>query len=159
MGEFSNYHLARMIADSAQRFAERPATRIEGPDGQWQVLTYREFHEAIVRAACALVDVGVQPGDRVAILSANRPEWSIVDLAVASAGAVSVPIFATSTVEQVRHVVTDSGARLVFVAGTRELATVREASAAPRVISFDELDEVSGIGDKLLAEIRPHVRL
>ena len=51
MGEFGNYHLARMIADSAQRFAERPATRIEGPDGQWQVLTYREFHEAIVRAA------------------------------------------------------------------------------------------------------------
>lgn len=156
MGEFGNYHLARMIADSAQRFADRPATRIEGPDGQWQVLTYREFHEAIVRAACALVDLGVQPGDRVAILSANRPEWSIVDLAVASAGAVSVPIFATSTVEQVRHVVTDSGARLVFVAGTRELATVREASAAPRVISFDELDEVSSLASLLATDHSRH---
>ena len=108
----SDYHLARMIAGSAQRLADRPATRVEGPDGSWQVWTYREFHERIRTLAAALVAGGLGLGDRVAILSGNRPEWSLADFAVLAAGGITVPVFANSTVEQVRHVLTNSGARI-----------------------------------------------
>lgn len=123
----STFHLARMIADSAERFADRPATRVEGPDGQWTTTSYAGFHRQILAFARALVARGIQPGDRIAIFANNHPEWSIADLGALSAGAVVVPVFAASTAEQVRHILLDSGSRMVVVAGQREAEIVAEA--------------------------------
>ncbi|MEL4503335.1 long-chain fatty acid--CoA ligase [Luteococcus sp. H138] len=150
----STFHLARMIADSATRFADRPATRVEGSDGSWQVDDYPTFHAKILGLARALVARGLQPGDRVMVFSNNRPEWSVCDLGALSAGLIVVPVFATSTAAQVRHILTDSGARLAFVAGQREADLLGQAcgdDVTVDAISFDPVPGLASVAD-LLAE-------
>jgi long-chain acyl-CoA synthetase len=114
-------HLAGLLARSVTLFADEPAVRIH--DGQgWQVQTYAEFGAKVRTLAARLIDRGLAPGDRVAIFSPNRPEWSLVDFACAEAGLVSVPLYATSTADQVRHIVRDSGSKLIFVDGADRVA-------------------------------------
>jgi long-chain acyl-CoA synthetase len=83
-------------------------------DGSWTDVTCAQAAAQIRSAALGLIAQGVQPGDRVAILSATRYEWPIIDFAILSIGAVTVPIYETSAPEQIRHVLNDSGAVLVF---------------------------------------------
>ncbi|WP_420176520.1 AMP-dependent synthetase/ligase [Luteococcus sp. OSA5] len=163
----STFHLARMLADSAERFADRPATRVEGPDGEWQVVSYADFHAQVQQAARALVELGVEPGDRVAIFSNNRPEWSIADFATLAVGAIVVPIFAASSADQVRHILADSGARTIFVAGARELQLVQQATdalshpgpeggAATQPVEVFSFDEVPGLTSLRTLMARDH---
>ncbi len=83
-------------------------------DGAWIDVTAAEVAGQIRSVARGLIAEGVQPGDRVAVFSATRYEWPIIDFAILSVGALTVPIYETSSVEQVRHVLSDSGAVLVF---------------------------------------------
>ena len=83
-------------------------------DGAWTDVTCAQAAGQIRSAALGLIAEGVQPGDRVAILSATRYEWPILDLAILSVGALTVPIYETSSAEQVRFVLDDSGAVLVL---------------------------------------------
>ncbi|MCW2514908.1 MAG: AMP-forming long-chain acyl-CoA synthetase [Mycobacterium sp.] len=83
-------------------------------DGSWTDVTCRQVADQVRSAAQGLIAEGVQPGDRVAILSATRYEWAIFDFAILSIGAVTVPIYETSSVEQVRFVLSDSGAVAAF---------------------------------------------
>ena len=83
-------------------------------DGDWADVTCRQAAGQIRSAALGLIAEGVQPGDRVAILSATRYEWPILDFAILSVGAVTVPIYETSSAEQVQFVLADSGAVAVF---------------------------------------------
>lgn len=83
-------------------------------DGAWTDVTCAVAAAQIRATALGLIAQGVQPGDRVAILSATRYEWAIIDFAILSIGAVTVPIYETSAPEQVRHVLDNSGAVLVF---------------------------------------------
>jgi long-chain acyl-CoA synthetase len=117
-------HLAVRFADAAAAHADRPATRIaDGAD--WTVRSYAAFAADVRRLAARLVDLGLAPGERVAIFSPNLPEWSLVDLACATAGLVSVPLYATSTPDQARHILADSGCRLAFV-GAEEAAKLAD---------------------------------
>ncbi|BBZ16113.1 long-chain-fatty-acid--CoA ligase [Mycolicibacterium gadium] len=84
-------------------------------DGVWTDVTCREAADQIRSAALGLIAEGVAPGDRVAILSATRYEWVILDYAILAIGAVTVPIYETSSPDQVRWVLEDSGAVLAFV--------------------------------------------
>lgn len=83
-------------------------------DGAWTDVTCAQAAAQIRSAAMGLIAHGVQAGDRVAILSATRYEWPIIDFAILSIGAVTVPIYETSAPEQIRHVLDDSGAVLVI---------------------------------------------
>jgi len=83
-------------------------------DGAWTDVTCKEAANQIRSAALGLIAEGVKPGDRVALLSATRYEWVILDYAILAIGAVTVPIYETSSPEQVRWVLEDSGAVLVF---------------------------------------------
>ncbi len=83
-------------------------------DGAWTDVTCSQAAGQIRSAALGLIAEGVQPGDRVAVLSATRYEWPIIDMAILSIGAVTVPIYETSSAEQVRFVLADSGAVLLF---------------------------------------------
>ncbi len=83
-------------------------------DGRWTDVSCAQAAEQIRSTALGLIAEGVQPGDRVAILSATRYEWPIIDFAILSAGAVTVPIYETSSAEQIRHVLADSSAVLVI---------------------------------------------
>ena len=83
-------------------------------DGAWKDVTAAQAAEQIRSVALGLIAEGVAPGDRVAVFSATRYEWPIIDFAILSVGALTVPIYETSSAEQVRHVLSDSGAVLVF---------------------------------------------
>ena len=83
-------------------------------DGAWTGVTCKEAADQIRSAALGLIAEGVAPGDRVAVLSATRYEWPILDFAILAAGAVTVPIYETSSAEQVKFVLEDSGAVLIF---------------------------------------------
>ncbi|PFG18258.1 long-chain acyl-CoA synthetase [Propionicimonas paludicola] len=144
-------HLAVMFAGSVARHGELPATRVR-VDGEFVVQTYAELGAQVRQLAARLIDRGLAPGDRVAIFSTNRPEWSLADLACATAALVSVPLYPTSTPEQVRHIIRDAGATVAFVAGQAEIDKLTEAGLDDvAVISFDELDGVTGLSDELAA--------
>ena len=83
-------------------------------DGAWTDVTCKQAASQIRAAALGLIALGVAPGDRVAVLSATRYEWPILDFAILAAGAVTVPIYETSSAEQVKFVLEDSGAVLIF---------------------------------------------
>jgi long-chain acyl-CoA synthetase len=83
-------------------------------DGAWTDVTCKQAADQIRSAALGLIAEGVVPGDRVAVLSATRYEWPILDFAILAAGAVTVPIYETSSAEQVKFVLEDSGAVLIF---------------------------------------------
>lgn len=89
--------------------------------------------------ATSLVAAGISPGDRIAILSANCPAWTVCDYAIQSVGAITVPLYATSTPGQAKQILRDSGARLVC-AGEAEMSTVQaiadDIPSVERVISM-----------------------
>lgn len=122
-------HLDHMLRATVGRHPNRAATRIRtNPEGEptWRTQTYREFDARIQQIARALVRDGIAKGDRVALFANNCPEWSEVDFALLRVGAVPVPIYATSTPEQIAHIVRDSGARGMVVGGISEAGRVRE---------------------------------
>lgn len=133
-------HLAVRVHDVVARHASRPATRIRVGDG-WKVRTYAQFGADVRRVAAHLIELGVQPGDRVALFSPNRPEWSVADLACLSVRAVGVPIYATSPADQLQHILDDSGSVGLIVAGETELGRLAEVwdnlPGLNWVVSFD----------------------
>ena len=110
-------------------------------DGRWTALDYRELAERVHAASIGLRELGVRDGDRVAILSENRPEWAITDYACLTARATDVPIYPTLPARQVEYILRDSGAVAVVVstaAQLEKLQSIREHLPALRhVIAFD----------------------
>ncbi len=94
----------------------------------WKDVTASEAAALIRTAAQGLIAQGVQPGDRVAILSATRLEWAILDFAILAVGALTVPIYETSSAEQVRWVLSDSGAVVLFAETDAHAALIAELS-------------------------------
>ena len=92
----------------------------------WKNLSGPEVIEKIKRIALGLASLGVKAGDRIAIISENRPEWSLTDIAILSLRAVNVPIYTTQAVEQIRYILEDSGARMLFVSGQKASPACRE---------------------------------
>ncbi len=148
-------NVAVMFAASVAVHASRPATRVRSGDS-WTVQTYAELGADVRRLASRLIHQGLQPGDRVALFAPNLPQWSLVDLACLTAGLVVVPLYQTSTADQIQHILSDSGARLLFLAGESEwsrLAPLRAGlTALERVVSFEPVDaEVATLADELAA--------
>src|SRR5215218_6193897 len=88
-------------------------------DGKWHNTTATAFVQRVKNVALGLAALGVRPGDRIALLSENRPEWSIADLAILSLGAINVPIYTTQALDQVDYILSDSGARAIFISTRR----------------------------------------
>ncbi len=85
----------------------------------WNRISGLDAIARVKRIARGLASLGVKAGDRIAIISENRPEWSLVDLAILSLRAVNVPIYTTQAVEQIRFILEDSGAKMLCVSGTK----------------------------------------
>lgn len=108
----------------------------------WQVTTWRRFAERVAALAAGLSAAGVAPGDRVLLVSENRPEFLIADVAVMAIGAVTVPTYVTNTIGDHAHILGDSGARTAIVS-TAALAE-RIAAAAERTGGLDLLIGMEG---------------
>ena len=106
--------LPAMFFEVARQRAARPFLWAKR-DGTYHPLSWTEAADAVSRLARGLAALGIEPGDRVALVSENRPEWVIADLAIMAAGAVTVPAYVTNTVEDHRHILGNSGARAAIV--------------------------------------------
>jgi long-chain acyl-CoA synthetase len=109
--------------------------------GEWIHISAETFIERVRAIALGLAELGIRAGDRVALLSENRPEWSITDLAILSLGAINVPIYTTQAVEQVRYILEDSGARMLFVSGRKVFkharAGIESVEQLERIVFFE----------------------
>ena len=91
----------------------------EKKDGAWAALSWRQAAETVARLATALRAIGLERGDRVMLVSENRPEWCLSDLAIMAAGCVTVPTYTTNTERDHAHIIGDSGAKAVIVSTDR----------------------------------------
>lgn len=116
--------------------------------GSWVPVTAGAFADEVTAVAKGLVAAGLEPGGRVAIMSRTRYEWCVLDFAVWAAGGQSVPVYATSSADQVEWILRDSGTRFVVAESAANEETVRTASGQARVWQLDAgcLDELKALG-------------
>jgi long-chain acyl-CoA synthetase len=107
----------------------------------WKYISGTEAVEKIKNLALGLASLGVKAGDKIAIISENRPEWSLTDLAIISLRAVNVPIYTTQAVEQIRYILEDSDAKMLFISGKKlwkhAESAVQSVEQLEKLIFFD----------------------
>ena len=121
----------------------RARVMLQRRDAGWAPISSAELYRNVVGVARALESWGIRKGDRVAILSENRPEWTITDFAVLSLGAVVVPIYSTQTAEQTSFILNDSGARVVAVSTKTQLEkilAVRQQTPVEQILAMDAVE-------------------
>jgi len=137
---------------------KRVALRARDDAGQWRGTSWAAYGRAIEEVAAGLQALGVVPQDRVAILSWNRSEWQVADLAILSAGAVSVPIYPTSAAVQVKYVLDHSSSSVCFVENRELLGRVLEhrsdLGALKHVVVFEDDLALDDPGVMSFAELR-----
>jgi long-chain acyl-CoA synthetase len=140
---------------AVERFAAKPAALRFKREGRWHGITHTQLKERVVHASLGFRELGVGPGDRIAILSENRPEWAIADYASLLVRAADVPVYPTLPARQIEYILRDSGAAAICVSTAAQLAKVREIrsqlpalrsvivfdreAAGPDVLSFEDL--------------------
>jgi len=138
--------VAARLAVTAERWGGEPAYSDRDDGGPWQTITWEQTRQQALELAAGLVDLGLEPGDRVALMLPNRVEHVLADFAVMHAGGVPVTVYATLAADQVRYVAADCAATIAVLDGAPELARwqpvlaelpnlkkviVRDASACP----------------------------
>src|SRR5882762_8969898 len=98
-----------------------PRAQMVRRDGRWEALTSQEFLRRVAGLSTAFVELGVKPGDRAGLFSANRPEWHTADFAITGAGGVTVPVYFNESPERMTYILNHCGARVVFVVGMPQL--------------------------------------
>lgn len=132
----ADHNLTTRLWQYAERSAGQEAVRYWA-DGTWQPLTWGEVADRVRAVAAGLIASGIGPGDRVALMSPTRVEWTIADLAILAAGAVTVPIYETSAPDQCAWILSDSGATMALCSDAERAATLEEAR-----VKADDLAEI-----------------
>ena len=134
--------LTKLFFDSVERFDKPDALQVK-IGGRYEPISHRTLADRVRRVAVGLRRLGIQPGDRVAILSENRPEWAIADYACLTARLTDVAVYPTLPPQQIAYILKDSGAVAVFVstaAQAQKIAEIRRELPTLRyVIAFDEI--------------------
>ncbi|MFK7988727.1 MAG: long-chain fatty acid--CoA ligase [Sandaracinaceae bacterium] len=136
--------LLTLFADQVGESARRPALRYRS-GGLWRAVSWREWSQTSRALSAALAQLGVQAGDRIAILSHTRREWVEADMAILLAGGATVPIYPSLRPDTVGEILRDSGARVIFVEGPTQLSMVldSESGALPDLAHAVVFEEVS----------------
>ena len=133
-------NLPAMFFAQAERLGDKPFLWAKR-DGRFRSASWAAAARDVRRLALSLRSLGIGRGERVGLVSENRPEWIIADLAIMTAGAITVPAYVTHTVEDHRHVFANSGARAVFVSkpalSARVLAAANQVDAVHSVIAIE----------------------
>ena len=123
--------IAELVPRAAEEYRDRPAIRYK-QDGDWKDVSFTELAEFVSEVGLGLIDLGIEPGERVCILANTRPEWSYADLAAISAGTVVVPIYQTNSPEECHWVISDSDACAVVCEDASQLAKIAGSAIACR---------------------------
>ncbi|HEX4837492.1 MAG TPA: long-chain fatty acid--CoA ligase [Solirubrobacteraceae bacterium] len=156
-----SHTIADLISRSAAERPEHIAIRYK-QDGSWQDVTYKQLADVVEEIALGLIDLGIEPGERVCILANTRPEWSYADMATTSAGAVVVPIYQTNSPEECLWVISDSGATAIVCEDNAQLAKIAEIrERVPNLRTVMVIDPPAGepaLQAITLAEVRERGR-
>jgi len=152
-------NVIQLFAARAKRTPDLPALRFKR-QGIWRALTWRDWFQASEAVAAGLLGLGVERGQRVAIMAPSCVEWAVCDLAIALAGAVSVPIYPSVTAEQAAYILRDSGAVAAIVGDLADAERLRGAGVAVHFVIIEgvgpgSLDALQAVGEAALVEFRP----
>ena len=117
--------VADLLPNSVEKFGSQAAIMFKEPSGKWVQRTYEEVGETVRTLSLGLIGLGIEKGDKVAILANTRPEWTYVDFAALTAGATVVPIYQTNSPDECLYVLENSDARVVFVEDAEQLEKVQ----------------------------------
>src|SRR5918995_1766021 len=135
--------IADMMAAAAEKFGDQAAVKFKR-DGAWHDVSFAEVGEIVSELARGLIELGLQPGDRVALLCTTRPEWTHADFAITSAGGVVVPIYPTNSPSECAWVTSNSEARFIVVEDAEQAAKIAEVRgelpALEQVIAVEPTD-------------------
>lgn len=160
--------LTKCFLDAVDRYGN-PRAQIHRTARGWECISAKEMLRRVAGLAKALIELGIQPGDRVGLYAPNCPEWHTADFAIQGLGAVTVPIYFKESADHVAYILNDSSARIVFTAGgeqARQIAQGRErlpslehviCAAAPAELPGEFLRYeplVAAAGDADIAEYR-----
>jgi long-chain acyl-CoA synthetase len=120
--------LTELFFEALDKFHRDDAYQVKR-DGRYQAISHATVLERVRRLALGLQELGVARGDRVAILSENRPEWAFADWACLSLGVTDVPVYPTLPAAQITHILANSGASAIFVSGDAQAAKIAEIRA------------------------------
>ena len=147
--------LTQLFFDSISRYDKPDAMLYRAEVNVWRPVSHRAIKERVRHLSLGLRELGLERGDRVAILSENRPEWALADWACLTGSITDVPIYPTLPAEQIPHILNDSGATAIFVSTrlqAEKLASVRaQVPALKHVIVFDQA--AASLGDQTLAQL------
>lgn len=136
--------IAAIYDQTMSRYGDRPALRSK-QNGAWVGMTWKEVDAAVRQLNAAFVELDVRPGDRVALLAENRPEWVLSDLGIILARAVNVPIYPTLTAKQIEYILNDCKASVIIVSTQAQLAKIREiADSVPALNHVVVMDGEAG---------------
>jgi long-chain acyl-CoA synthetase len=141
--------IADLMALAAERYGDRPAITSKRGD-EWAEVTYRELGETVSEIARGLIDLGLAPGDRAAVLCSTRPEWTYSSFAISSAGGVVVPIYPTNSPEECEWVAGNSEARFVFCEDASQVAKIALVrDRLPALEAVVVIDPAGDVGDAI----------
>jgi long-chain acyl-CoA synthetase len=146
-----------MASTVVERFGEHVSNRPEvvalryKSNGTWNDITWKQYGTQVCRAGKGLLALGFEKGDKMSLLSRNRPEWHVADLACLSVGGVTAPIYATNSPDQVRHVIGDSDSEIAVVENFEQLEKVLKVRAElPRLRKVVVFRGYDGADDDLV---------
>jgi long-chain acyl-CoA synthetase len=152
--ETSDQTLAQILEQQARRYDSRVFLR-DKFNKRWRDHSWQSVADRAARLRAGLAAMGIKQGDRVAILCDNSPEWVIVDMAALGLGAIVVPLYTTGGAEEMRHVLADSGARLLAVDSTQRLDKVRALGLLPAletiVLTYPGAASQQGAGPRIVS--------
>jgi len=135
-------NLTQLFFNAIDRFSSKRAALRYKKDGAWHDITHFELARQVRHAALGLIELGTKPGDKVAILSANRPEWAVADYACLTACCADVPVYPTIPPAQVAYILNDAGACTVFIADREQYEKIeirrKDTPGVRHIIAFDE---------------------
>ena len=151
--------IADMMGLAAAKHGDRAAVMYKDGDG-WAEVSYRELGEIVSEIARGLIDLGLEPGERVAILCTTRPDWTYASFGIASAGAVVVPIYPTNSPEECEWVAGNSEARFIFCEDASQVAKIAQVrDRLPALEAVIAIDPSGDVGDAIsVADLRERGR-
>ncbi len=141
--------IADMLGLAAERYGDRPALTFKRGD-EWAEVSYRELGEIVSEIARGLIDLGLGPGDRAAVLCTTRAEWTYASFAIASAGGVVVPIYPTNSAEECEWVAGNSESRFVICEDASQVAKIAAVrDRLPALEAVVVMDPSGDVGDAI----------
>jgi len=140
----TEYDIPKVFNSTCDKFSGKVALRYK-KDGVYQDINYSDFRKMVRNTSMGLLSIGIKHGDRVAILSKNRPEWAVADLGIQSVGAINVPVYDTFLAPQVEYILTHSDAKVIICSTQEQLDKIMKVkdnvTSLIKVVVMDSLED------------------